>query len=57
MAEDNYYDKYLDTKHAFDNVNQTLKSIVNHEEEMSKEDIIKLLKKCNDYFKEKVTFK
>lgn len=38
-------------------VNQTLKSIVKHEEEISKEEIIKLLKECNDYFKEKVTFK
>lgn len=56
MSENEFKLKYLETKHAWDNVNQTLKSIIKNEEEVSKEEIIRLLKECTEYFHQKVTF-
>jgi hypothetical protein len=49
-SNENYYIKYLETKHQFDNVNQTLKSIIKNKEELSKEEIIELLEECTAYF-------
>lgn len=56
MTEKNYQDKYLETKHGWDCVNQTLKSIIKNKDEVDKEQIIKLLEECTAYFKEKVVF-
>ncbi|QFP93290.1 UNVERIFIED_ORG: hypothetical protein Xoosp15_25 [Xanthomonas phage Xoo-sp15] len=53
---EDYKLKYLETKHCWDNVNQTLKSIVKNEDEVSKDEIIKLLKECTEYFADKVKF-
>ena len=56
MSNENFYIKYLTTKHQFDNVNQTLKSIIKNKDELSKEEIIELLEQCTSYFAKHIKF-